>query len=83
MLSQISFLILSAIGVFFFTRSIKKIGRNIHLGQPLDRSDNVGLRIKTMSLVALGQSKMVVRPVAGFFHILIYVGFVLINIEVL
>ncbi len=36
-----------------------------------------------MALVALGQSKMVVRPIAGFFHILIYVGFVLINIEVL
>ncbi|MDI1233877.1 MAG: (Fe-S)-binding protein [bacterium] len=83
MLSQITFLILSAIGVFYFTKSIKKISRNINLGQPIDRSDNVSLRIKTMSLVALGQSKMVVRPIAGFFHILIYVGFVLINIEVL
>jgi heterodisulfide reductase subunit C len=31
----------------------------------------------------MGQSKMVKRPVAGFFHILIYAGFVLINIEVL
>jgi heterodisulfide reductase subunit C len=36
-----------------------------------------------MSLVALGQSKMVTRPIAGFFHILIYAGFVIINIEVL
>ena len=36
-----------------------------------------------MTKVALGQSKMVVRPVAGFFHILIYIGFILINIEVL
>jgi len=53
------------------------------MGKPLDRSDKPLLRLKTMGLVALGQSKMVVRPVAGFFHILIYVGFVLINIEVL
>jgi heterodisulfide reductase subunit C len=36
-----------------------------------------------MARVALGQSKMVVRPVAGVMHILIYVGFILINIEVL
>lgn len=36
-----------------------------------------------MARVALGQSKMVKRPIAGFFHILIYIGFVLINIEVL
>jgi hypothetical protein len=33
--------------------------------------------------VALGQSKMVVRPVAGFLHIVVYAGFVIINIEVL
>ncbi len=83
MLSQIAFLILTAIGVFYFVKSIKKISRNINLGKPLNRNDQKGLRIKTMTLVALGQSKMVVRPVAGFFHILIYVGFVLINIEVL
>ncbi len=53
------------------------------MGKPLDLNNHHAQRIKTMSLVALGQSKMVFRPVAGFFHILIYVGFVLINIEVL
>ena len=36
-----------------------------------------------MVRVALGQSKMVVRPVAGILHILLYVGFVIINIEVI
>jgi hypothetical protein len=37
-----------------------------------------------MAKVALGQSKMVKRKkVAGFFHVLIYLGFILINIEVL
>jgi len=34
-------------------------------------------------MVALGQSKMVARPFAGFMHILIYVGFVIINVEIL
>ena len=36
-----------------------------------------------MTRVALGQSKMVSRPIAGFLHLLIYVGFVIINIEVI
>jgi len=36
-----------------------------------------------MARIALGQSKMVVRPVAGLMHIIVYVGFVIINIELL
>lgn len=83
MIAQIIFLLVTAIGVYFFSKSIAKIKRNINMGKPLDRSDKPIQRLKIMAMVALGQSKMIVRPVAGFFHILIYVGFVLINIEVL
>ena len=36
-----------------------------------------------MTMIALGQSKMVRRPIAGFLHVIVYVGFVVINIEVL
>ena len=36
-----------------------------------------------MALLALGQSKMVHRPVSGILHIVVYVGFILINIELL
>ena len=36
-----------------------------------------------MARIALGQSKMVSRPIAGFLHIVVYIGFVVINIEVL
>lgn len=36
-----------------------------------------------MARVALGQSKMTVRPIAGFLHIIVYVGFIVINIELL
>jgi heterodisulfide reductase subunit C len=34
-------------------------------------------------LVAIGQSKMVVKPVSGLMHIIVYAGFIIINIEVL
>jgi ferredoxin len=36
-----------------------------------------------MARIALGQTKMVVRPVAGIMHIFVYLGFIIINIEVL
>jgi heterodisulfide reductase subunit C len=81
--SQIIFLVVTAVATFFFVRSVKTIRRNIFLGKDVDLSDHRPLRWKTMARVAMGQSKMTTRPVAGFFHILIYVGFVLINIEVL
>ena len=83
MIAQIVFFLLFAAAVYFFARNIQKIRRNINLGKPLDRSDRPGERWATMARVALGQSKMVVRPVAGIMHIFIYVGFVIINIEVL
>ena len=68
---------------FFFGRNVIKVRRNIMLGRDIDRSDRPRDRWMTMLRVAFGQSKMVVRPVAGFLHILVYVGFVIINIEVL
>ena len=78
-----AFIAALAIAIFTFSKSAKKIRRNIQLGRPIDRNDRKNDRWALMARVAMGQSKMVVRPVAGFFHILIYVGFVLINIEVL
>ena len=66
-----------------FAGRVQFIRRNILLGKDVDLSDNPAVRWKQMLWVAMGQSKMVKRPVAGFFHILIYAGFVLINIEVL
>jgi len=80
---NILFLIALIIGFAFFTRNIKKIIRNIKLGRDVDVTDNKKIRFKNMARIALGQSKMVVRPLAGFLHIIVYAGFIIINIEVL
>ncbi len=66
-----------------FTRAVRRIIDNINLGRPLDIKDHPTERWKTMFMVAIGQTKMVKRPLAGIMHILIYVGFIIINIEVL
>lgn len=82
-IEQLIFVIVLGVAIYFFIKKVKQIRRNIFLGKDEIINDQKTERWKVMAKVALGQSKMVVRPVAGFFHILIYIGFVLINIEVL
>ena len=82
-LDNILFAIILIIGVSFFTINIRKIMRNINFGKDINRSDKSAERWKNMEMIALGQSKMVKRPIAGALHIIVYLGFVIINIEVL
>nr|WP_315161982.1 (Fe-S)-binding protein [uncultured Flavobacterium sp.] len=82
-LDNILFAILLVIGFGYFFNSVKKIRRNINLGTDVNRSDNPKARWTNMAMIALGQSKMVKRPIAGVLHIIVYVGFVIINIELL
>ena len=82
-LSNILFAIVLVAGIGFFTKNVLRLSRNIKLGKDVDVSDNKPQRWKNMAKIALGQTKMVVRPVAGFLHIIVYVGFIIINLEVL
>lgn len=82
-LPNIIFIILLIVGVGFFVKNISKLRRNIFLGKEASLTDNKPRRWKNMAKIALGQSKMVVRPIAGALHIIVYIGFVIINIEVL
>lgn len=83
MISQILFIAITLAASAFFGFNLKKVIRNIKLGKNTDRSDQPAKRLKTMLKVALGQTKMVVRPIPAALHFIVYVGFVIINIEVL
>jgi ferredoxin len=83
MIAQLLFLLLTAVAVYFFAKNLGKIRRNILLGKDIDLSDNKAMRWQTMLKVAFGQTKMAVRPVPFVLHLIVYAGFVLINIEVL
>ena len=83
LIPNIIFAILLGVGVYFFASNVKKLIRNIKLGKDLDRSDQKSQRWSNMIRIALGQSKMVRRPVSGFLHVIVYIGFIIINIEVL
>jgi heterodisulfide reductase subunit C len=82
-LAQALFLLLLIVGFGFFIKNVKKLIRNIKLGRDIDRTDNPKARWKNMIRVALGQSKMVKRPIPAILHIFVYVGFIIINIEML
>jgi ferredoxin len=80
---QIIFLLAFGVAVYFFARNTGRIRRNIFLGKDLDLTDRKSERWKTMFRVAFGQSKMTTKPIPAFLHLIVYVGFILINIEVL
>ncbi|NND52875.1 MAG: (Fe-S)-binding protein, partial [Flavobacteriaceae bacterium] len=82
-LPNIIFAIALIAGIGYFVRNIRKLRRNINLGRDLEINDNKSQRFKNMALIAFGQSKMVRRPIAGILHLIVYIGFIVINIEVL
>ena len=82
-ISQVIFTVILGIFVFFIAKRVNFIRLNIALGRPQKVVGNNRERWKNVLLIALGQKKMFKKPVPALLHLLIYVGFVLINIEVL
>ena len=82
-LPQIIFLIITLVAIFLFAKKANEIRRNILLGKDEDFSDNKPERWKNLMLLALGQRKMFANPLVAVMHLIIYLGFIIINIEVL
>ena len=83
MVSQIIFIAITAAAIALFSYNLKKIIRNIRLGKAVDRTDQPAKRWTTMLKVAFGQTKMFFRPTPALLHLIVYAGFVIINLEVL
>lgn len=82
-LQQILFLALTGVSVWLFSKNAGEIKRNIFLGLPEDLSDNPSARWKNLFLLALGQKKMFKNPLVAVMHLVVYGGFIIINLEVL
>ena len=80
---NIIFTSLLIFSIWFFRRNVLLLKRNILLGRDIDRSDQKKKRWLKMLRVSVGQSKMINRPIAGIFHVVIYAGFIIMNIELL
>ena len=82
-LPNILFFIILSVGVGFFVKNLKSIINNIRLGKDINRKDNPWQRFENMTLLAFGQSKMIDKPISGILHLIVYFGFIIINIELL
>ena len=83
LLPNILFFLILLVAIGFFAKNIKSIISNIRLGKDINRKDKPGERFKNMTLMALGQSKMIDKPISGTLHLIVYFGFIIINIELL
>jgi len=83
MISQVIFALLFVSAGVLFYKNVRKIYKNIRIGKPIDRQDQPSKRLKTMLLVAFGQQKMFKKPIPALLHLCVYVGFCIINIEML
>ena len=82
-IDNILFVIALILSISLFSFNFKKIYYNIKLGREENRSDKPAFRLKNMLRVAFGQGKMIRRPIAGILHLIVYIGFIIINIELL
>tara|TARA_Y100000385_G_scaffold72198_1_gene72625 strand:+ start:4510 stop:5823 length:1314 start_codon:yes stop_codon:yes gene_type:complete len=81
--NNLFFLAVFILFIALFVRNLRRIIANIRLGRDIDRSDRKLDRWKNMIRVALGQSKMTRRLIPGILHIIVYLGFLIINIEMI
>jgi heterodisulfide reductase subunit C len=82
-LQQIGFVALSVIATVLFVKKAGGIRRNILLGKDEGLTDAPAKRWRNLVLLALGQKKMFKNPLVAVMHLVIYAGFIIINLEVL
>jgi len=82
-IAQILFIILTATALYLFGKNLLKIRRNILIGKARFVNDQKAKRWKNVFLLALGQKKMFKKPIVAILHLILYVGFIIINIELL
>lgn len=82
-LQQILFVATLTVAIFILRKRILQIHSNIRLGKDIEPLTDRQQRWQNVLLVAFGQKKMFKRPVPAILHLLIYAGFLIINLEVL
>jgi hypothetical protein len=83
LLASIIFSIVTAAALLLFAKNLMRIRKNILLGKASFVNDQKAKRWKNIFLLALGQKKMFRNPLVACLHLFVYVGFVVINIELL
>ena len=83
LISNLIFLVALSFSVLLFYKNLKKILKNINLGKPIAEVQNKKERWKRVLFIAFGQSKMFKKPLVALLHLIVYLGFLIINIEII
>ena len=82
LVQQLLFILVSIFAIALFARKMSQIRKTIFLGKKESINDRKADRWKQVLFLALGQKKMFKKPIPAILHAFVYVGFILINIEV-
>jgi heterodisulfide reductase subunit C len=82
-ISQLIFALISIGAIILFAKKVKEIRRNIFLGRKQDLPVDKKQAWNNVIVLALGQKKMFHNVPVAIMHLIIYAGFIIINIEVL
>ena len=77
------FFIIFSISCALFYKNLRKIINNINLGKDAGEFGNKKARWKNVLFIAFGQKKMFKKPIVAVLHLIVYIGFVIINIEII
>lgn len=83
MVEQIAFVIVLLTAGYLLYHRILFIRNNIGLGKDVEIRSDPQKRLRNLLLIAFGQKKMFKRPVPAILHLFLYIGFFVINLEVL
>ncbi len=81
-LEPLIFIALTIIAVGFVIKRGKIISKTIQLGRNEELKGPKSARWKNVFLLALGQQKMFRKPGVAILHLIVYAGFIIINIEI-
>lgn len=82
-LPQIVFLVITATAFIHFGRNMYRVRKNILLGRDTEITGSRTTRIKNLLLMAFGQKKMFRKPLVAVMHMSIFLGFFIINLELI
>lgn len=83
MIEQIAFTIVFLTAGYILYKRILFVRNNIKLGKKVEIKDHPKKRFRNLLLISFGQKKMFKRPLPAVLHLFLYVGFFVINLEVL
>jgi heterodisulfide reductase subunit C len=77
------FFVITALAVWLFSKRLAHLRKLILMGKDWEPEGNRSERWRNLVMLALGQKKMFRNPLVAVMHLIIYAGFIIINIEVL